>query len=211
MAADGGPCFVANRDSLGNTIWIHKQQGTLFPPETMTDGGIIYGFSKNTFPYNVFYKRQVDSSLTWYINVNDSLLARGIIGNIRVSAYSYNQDQSAVIAGSIYQGSAVNDRDHFFMKVANVGTPVTSLSKPKRGTLSNETLAPWPNPTGGTLYLKQHFDKAEVHFYTVAGKEMGSYAIRFGQPIDVSAFPQGLYFYRAVIDGKAYSGRVLRR
>ncbi|HRH35880.1 MAG TPA: T9SS type A sorting domain-containing protein, partial [Catalimonadaceae bacterium] len=101
--------------------------------------------------------------------------------------------------------------DPLFIKIANVGTPVTSLSKPKPGPLKNETLAPWPNPTGGTLYLKQHFDNAEVRLYNLAGKEVGQYNIHFGQPIDVSAFLAGVYLYRAVIDGKAFSGKIIKQ
>lgn len=211
LGGDGGPCLVANYDSLSNKKWMHKQVGILFPPQGMTDGNVVYGFSKNVFPFNVFYKRQVDSSTSWYMSVNDSLLARGIIGNILVSDYTYFEDQSAIIAGTIYQGSSVNQRDPFFMKVANVGTPVTSLLKPKRGPLKNETLAPWPNPTGGTLYLKQHFDQAAVHVYNMAGKEVGSYQMRFGQPINISGFETGVYLYRAVIDGKAYSGKIIKQ
>jgi hypothetical protein len=210
IGGDGGPCLVANYDSLSNKKWMHKEVGVLYPPQGMTDGGVVYGFNPNLPPYNVFYKRAPDSTTTWYMNIDDSLQTRGIVGSIEVKAYTYFEDQSAIFAGTIYQGSFLNQRDPFFMKVANVGTPVTSLTKPKRGTLSNETLAPWPNPSGGTLYLKQHFDKAEVHFYTVSGREIQTDTVRFGQPIDISSFAPGLYLYRAVIDGKPFSGKVMR-
>jgi hypothetical protein len=210
LGGDGGPCIVANYDSLSNKKWMHKEIGVLYPPQGMTDGGVVYGFNPNFPPYNVFYKRAPDSTTTWYMNIDDSLQTRGIIGSIEVKAYSYFEDQTAVIAGTIYQGSSINQRDPFFMRIANVGTPVTSLTKPKRGTLSNETLAPWPNPSGGTLYLKQHFDKAEVHFYTVSGREVQTDTVRFGQPIDISSFAPGLYLYRAVIDGKPFSGKVFK-
>jgi hypothetical protein len=209
IGGDGGPCIVANYDSLSNKKWMHKEIGVLYPPQGMTDGGVVYGFNPNLPPYNVFYKRAPDSTTTWYMNIDDSLQTRGIVGSIEVKAYTYFEDQSAIFAGTIYQGSFLNQRDPFFMKVANVGTPVTSLTKPKRGTLSNETLAPWPNPSGGTLYLKQHFDKAEVHFYTVSGQEVQTDNVHFGQPIDISAFSLGLYLYRAVIDGKPFSGKLM--
>ena len=210
IGGDGGPCIVANYDSLSNKKWMHKEIGVLYPPQGMTDGGIVYGFNPNFPPFNVLYKRAPDSTTTWYMSIDDSLQTRGIIGSIEVKAYSYFEDQTAVIAGTIYQGSSINQRDPFFMRIANVGTPVTSLTKPKRGTLSNETLAPWPNPSGGTLYLKQHFDKAEVHFYTVSGREVQTDTVRFGQPINISSFAPGLYLYRAVIDGKPFSGKVVK-
>ena len=211
IGGDGGPCLVANYDSLSNKKWMHKEVGVLYPPQGMTDGSVVYGFNPNLPPYNVFYKRTTDSTTTWYMNIDDSLQTRGIVGSIEVKAYTYFEDQSAIFAGTIYQGSSINQRDPFFMRVANVGTPVTALTKPKRGTLSNETLAPWPNPSGGTLYLKQHFDKAEVHFYTVSGREVQTDTVRFGQPIDISSFAPGLYLYRAVIDGKPFSGKVMRQ
>jgi len=210
VGGEGGPNFVSTYDSLLNKRWLHKKIGVLYPPQGMKDGGVVYGFNPNSAPYNVFYKRAPDSTTTWYLNVDDSLQARGVIGSIIVNSYTYFEDQSAIFAGTINLGSAINDRDPFFMKVANVGIPITSLSKPKKGPLANETLAPWPNPTGGNLYLKQHFDKAEIHFYGINGKEMGSYKINFAQAIDISAYPTGIYLYRAVIDGKGYSGKVVR-
>jgi len=210
VAGDGTKTFVSIYDSTQSKIWKKNDNGILAPPQGMKDSTVVFGYSSGFAPFNFFYRFRADSSQVWFFNMRDSLTQRGYPGIVDWFSFAYFPDESAVFAGSYYESGATG-YDPFFMRVANVGTPVTSLSKPKRGTLSNETLAPWPNPTGGTLYLKQHFDKAEVHFYTVGGKEMGSYAIRFGQPIDVSAFPQGLYFYRAVIDGKAYSGRVLRK
>ena len=211
----GSPSVVGLYDSLQNKIWLKKDTGVQVSPQAMVDGSVLVGYSyKPTPPTKYFQRMATDSSTIWKISFGDSLIARGYPGSVNINAFASFPDESAVFAGTYRWdgvGTTNTKNDPIFLKIANVGTPVTSLSKPKRGTLSNETLAPWPNPTGGTLYLKQHFDKAEVHFYTVGGKEMGSYAIRFGQPIDVSSFPQGLYFYRAVIDGKAYSGRVLRR
>jgi hypothetical protein len=143
------------------------------------------------------------------MSIKDSLMAMGINNAVNLKCFTFFEDQSAVIAG-IVQNPATN-RDPIFIKISNIGTPVTSLTKPKKGTLSNETLAPWPNPTGGTLYLKQHFDKAEIHFYSISGKAMGSYKINFAQSIDICSFPQGIYLYRAVIDGKSYSGKIIRQ
>ena len=211
MAGETGPTRVAYLDSSQNKIWMHEQTSILYPPQVMTDGNIVYGFNKNTVPYNVFFKRQKDSTTTWFFNLSDSLSNRGIGGDVLVGGYFYFPDSSGLFAGTIYQGNSLFDRDPFFIKIAKVGIPVTSLSKPTQGTLANETLAPWPNPTGGTLYLKQHFDKAEIRLYNLAGKEMGQYQIRFGQAIDISLYSQGIYFYRAVIDGKHYSGKIIKR
>jgi hypothetical protein len=145
--------------------------------------------------------------------LKDSLLARSLLGVVQINAFCYFEDQSAVLAGTYRwdgTGTTNTKEDPIFLRISNVGIPVTSLTKPKRGTLSNETLAPWPNPSGGTLYLKQHFDKAEVHFYTVSGREVQTDTVRFGQPIDISSFATGLYMYRAVIDGKPFSGKVVK-
>jgi hypothetical protein len=127
---------------------------------------------------------------------------------MRVKVFNYLDDQSAVAAGVLDNG--LTYFDPIFLKIANVGTPVTSLSKPKKGPLQNETLAPWPNPSDGTLYLKQHFDKAEIHLYQLSGQEVAQYQIRFGQPIQIHQLPAGLYLYRAVIDGKAFSGKIVK-
>jgi hypothetical protein len=40
---------------------------------------------------------------------------------------------------------------------------------------------------------------------------MGSYTIAFGQAIQVQDYPAGIYLYRAVIDGKAYSGKIVKQ
>jgi hypothetical protein len=211
IGGQSGPCIVGQVDSLKQKYWIKKEVGTQIPPQAMTDGSIVFGYKKGVPPYQVFYRVAMDSSYVWNMPLRDSLVARGLVGNLTLKCFTYFEDQSAVVAGYYSDGNAITQEDPFFIKISNVGTPVTSLSKPKKGSLQNETLAPWPNPSSGTLYLKQHFDKAEVRFYNLSGKEMGQYQIRFGQPIELSALPPGLYLYRAVIDGKSYSGKVVKR
>jgi len=211
IAAEGGPSVVGQCDSLLNKYWLKKEVGTQIPPQAMTDGSVVFGYSKGFPPYQVFYRVGVDSSYIWNMPIRDSLVTRGYWGNLRLKCFTYFEDESAVVAGYYNDGNATTAEDPFFIKISNVGTPVTSLSKPKRGPLKNETLAPWPNPTGGTLYLKQHFDMAEVRLYNLAGREVGQYNIHFGQPIDVSAFPAGVYLYRAVIDGKPFSGKIIKQ
>jgi hypothetical protein len=209
VSGQAGPCIVGQVDSLKQKYWLHKQIGTQIPPQAMTDGSVVFGYLTSIGPPNPFYRIGPDSNLIWYISIKDSLIARGIDNAVRLNCFTFFEDESAVIAG-VVQNPATS-RDPIFIKISNVGTPVTSLSKPKKGPLQNETLAPWPNPSSGTLYLKQHFDKAEVRFYNLSGKEMAQYQIRFGQPIELSALPSGLYLYRAVIDGKSYSGKVVKR
>jgi hypothetical protein len=209
IAAQGGPCFVGMVDSIKQIYWLRKDIGTQVPPQAMVDGSVIFGYVTSVGVNNTLYRLASDSSQIWFITIKDSLAAKGINGVMQVKVFNYLDDESAVAAGVMYNGS-LNREDPIFIKIANVGTPVTALSKPKRGTLSNETLAPWPNPSGGTLYLKQHFDKAEVHFYTVSGREVQTDTVRFGQPINISSFAPGLYLYRAVIDGKPFSGKVVR-
>jgi hypothetical protein len=213
MAGSGAPDIIAAYDSSQNKIWMRQEQGVQQPPQAMRDTSIVFGYSLAVWPFQYFTRLRLDSSQVWFFNMRDSLNARGILGSLNINSYAYYDDESAIFAGEISQDDGIppdTDNDPFFMRVANVGTPVTALTKPKRGTLSNETLAPWPNPSGGTLYLKQHFDKAEVHFYTVSGREVQTDTVRFGQPIDISSFATGLYMYRAVIDGKPFSGKVVK-
>lgn len=205
----GGPCLVGQYDSLLNKYWLRKDVGTQVPPQAIVDGSVIFGYVGPT-QSNTLYRVRADSSEYWKITIKDSLASRGINGVMRVNCFSYFDDESAIVAG-VMSRDAPYYEDPIFLRIANVGTPVTSLLKPKKGPLANETLAPWPNPTGGTLYLKQHFDKAIIHLYSLAGKEMGEYRIRFGQPMDISQFESGIYLYRAVIDGKLYSGKILKR
>ncbi len=209
VAGDGMNTFVSMYNKSKSKVWLKTENGILAPPQGMKDSTVVFGYSSGFYPYNYFYRFRSDSSLVWFFNMRDSLTQRGLPSVVDFFSYTYFPDQSAVFAGAYYESGAT-DHDPFFMRIANVGTPVTSLTKPKRGTLSNETLAPWPNPSGGTLYLKQHFDKAEVHFYTVSGREVQTDTVRFGQPIDISSFAPGLYLYRAVIDGKPFSGKVVR-
>ena len=210
FGAQGSPIVTGLFDSLRTRIWMKKDTGVAIMPQAMTDGSLLLGVTQRPNPPLYKFERLGnDSSIVWYLNLKDSLLARGYYGALILSAYTFFGDESAVVTGTLYQ-NGTTAKDPIFIKIANVGTPVTSLSKPKKGPLSNQTLAPWPNPTGGTLYLKQHFDKAEIHFYSISGKTMGSYKINFAQSIDISAFPQGVYLYRAVIDGKGYSGMVVR-
>jgi len=212
IGGEGSPSFVGVYDSTKNKVWLKKDYGTLAPPQAMNDGSVVFGYTTGIAPFMYFYRFNQDSTLKWFFNVKDTLVNRGFPGYLDIYSFTYFEDESAVFAGNYRDDSApANTReDPIFLRIANVGTPVTSLFKPKRGTLSNETLAPWPNPSGGTLYLKQHFDKAEVHFYTVSGREVQSDTVRFGQPIDISSFAPGLYLYRAVIDGKPFSGKVVR-
>jgi hypothetical protein len=210
IGGEGGPCVVGQYDSLANKYWMRKDIGTQVPPQAIIDGSVLFGYVTSFGTNNSLFRVRSDSTEQWKIVIKDSLAARGINGVMQVKSFSYFEDESAVAAGVMYNGSNFQE-DPIFIKIANVGTPVTSLSKPKKGPLQNETLAPWPNPSSGTLYLKQHFDKAEVRFYNLSGKEMGQYQIRFGQPIELSALPPGLYLYRAVIDGKSYSGKVVKR
>jgi hypothetical protein len=209
VSGDGVNTFVSMYNNSKTKIWKKNENGILAPPQGMKDSTVVFGYSSGFYPYNYFYRFRSDSSLVWFFNMRDSLTQKGLPGGVDFFSYTYFTDESAVFAGTYYE-SGTTGNDPFFMRVANVGTPVTSIFKPKRGTLSNETLAPWPNPSGGTLYLKQHFDKAEVHFYTVSGREVQTDTVRFGQPIDISSFAPGLYLYRAVIDGKPFSGKVVK-
>jgi len=214
IGGSGAPDIIGAYDSTKNKIWVRTEQGVQQPPQSMEDGSLVFGYSLATWPLQYFARLRSDSSTVWFFNMRDSLNARGILGSLNINSFAYFEDESAVFAGEISQDDGIppdTDNDPFFLRISNVGTPVTSLSKPKQGTLSNETLAPWPNPTGGTLFLKQHFDKAEIHFYSISGKTMGSYKINFAQSIDVSSFKSGIYFYRAVIDGKSYSGKVVKQ
>ena len=214
IGAQGSPSIVGLYDSLRNNIWMKKDTGVQVAPQAMVDGSILVGYSfKPTPPTKYFQRLAEDSSTIWKISFSDSLIALGYPGSVTITSFTSFPDESAVLAGYyIWDGAGTTNtkEDPIFLRIANVGTPVSALTKPKRGTLSNETLAPWPNPSGGTLYLKQHFDKAEVHFYTVSGREVHTDTVRFGQPIDISSFAPGLYLYRAVIDGKPFSGKVMR-
>jgi hypothetical protein len=215
IAGQGSPCRIGLYDSLQQKIWMKSDTGILIAPQAMTDGSLMFGYSyRPQSPTKYFQRMAADSSTIWKMSFGDSLIDRGYPGSVKMNAFTSFPDGSAVLAG-IYRwdgaGTTNTKEDPFFLRIANVGTPVTSLTKPKRGTLSNETLAPWPNPSGGTLYLKQHFDKAEVHFYTVSGREVQTDTVRFGQPINISSFAPGLYLYRAVIDGKPFSGKVVRQ
>ena len=214
ISGQGSPCRIGLFDSLQQKIWMKSDTGILIAPQAMTDGSLMFGYSyRPQSPTKYFQRMAADSSTIWKMSFGDSLIDRGYPGSVKMNAFTSFPDGSAVLAG-IYRwdgaGTTNTKEDPFFLRIANVGTPVTSLTKPKRGTLSNETLAPWPNPSGGTLYLKQHFDKAEVHFYTVSGREVQTDTVRFGQPIDISSFAPGLYLYRAVIDGKPFSGKVFK-
>jgi hypothetical protein len=214
IGAQGNPSLLGVYDSLSNKIWLRKENAQVLPPQAMTDQSIVFGFYSGIAPYQALYRIRKDSSFIWNIAFKDSLEARNLLGYADIKSFAFFDDESAVLAGTYRwdgAGSSNTKDDPIFLRISNVGTPVTALSKPKRGTLINETLAPWPNPSGGTLYLKQHFDKAEVHFYTVSGREVQTDTVRFGQPIDISTFAPGLYLYRAVIDGKPFSGKVVRQ
>lgn len=210
IGGQGNPSRVGNVDSSNIIYWFRSDDGVQVPPQAMTDGSTVFGYQTGPPSYQTMFRLGPDSSAVWDMALKDSLVVRGMNGFVQIRAFTYFEDQSAVLAGSYYLNGTTS-YDPFFMKVANVGTPVTSLLKPKRGPLANETLAPWPNPTGGTLYLKQHFDMAEIHLHNLSGKEMGEYKIRFGQPVEISGYPAGVYLYRAVIDGKLYSGKILKR
>lgn len=173
------------------------------------DGSFVY-FTSNV-NNNRVWKRNADTSVAWTFNLltNSSILPGT---QKRLTSVLYNEDQSAIFSGTLQSGSDTALRqDPYIVKIAHVGTPVTSLVKPKKGSLANESLAPWPNPTSSTVYLKQHFNKAEVRMYNLAGKEMGVYHLRFAVPIDVSGYESGVYLYRAVIDGKFFSGKIIKR
>jgi len=47
--------------------------------------------------------------------------------------------------------------------------------------------------------------------YNLAGRELGVYQLRFAVPIDISGYESGIYLYRAIIDGKSYSGKIGKR
>ena len=211
----GSPSIVGLFDSLQNRMWLKKDTGVQVSPQAMVDGSILVGYCyKPTPPTKYFQRLAADSSTIWKISFGDSLIARGYPGSVNINAFTSFPDQSAVLAGDYRwdgAGTTNTKEDPIFLRISNIGTPVTSLSKPKKGPLANETLAPWPNPTGGTLYLKQHFDKAEIRLYNLAGKEVGQYQIRFGQPINISNLESGLYLYQAVIDGKAFSGKIIKQ
>ena len=209
IGGQGNPSRVGNVDSLKAKYWLRSDNGVQVPPQAMTDGSTVFGYKTGPPSYQTMYRLGPDSSTIWNMALKDSLVERGMNRFVQIKSFAYFEDQSAVLAGWYYLNGTTS-YDPFFMKVANVGTPVTSLIKPKKGPLANESLAPWPNPTSGTLYLKQHFDRAEIHIYTIAGKEVGSYSIGFAQPIDISGYEAGIYLYRAVIDGKCYSGKIVK-
>lgn len=176
---------------------------------THTDGSFIYN-ETNGGNVSKLIKRNYDSSIVWNFNIANSSTAVPYAGK-SINSSIYNEDGSAIFAGIISYTDTAYKGDPYLIKIAHVGTPVTSLVKPKKGTLANESLAPWPNPTSTTVYLKQHFNRAEVHVYNMAGKEMGVYHLRFAVPIDVSGYESGVYLYRAVVDGKNYSGKIVKR
>ncbi len=209
VGGQSNPSIVGHQDSLKNFYWSRRDNGVQIPPQAMQDGSTVFGYKTGAPLFQTLYRLGPDSSTIWNMRLKDSLVTRGMNGFVEINCFTYFEDQSAVLAGKYYL-SGLTDFDPIFLRISNVGTPVTSLSKPKRGTLSNETLAPWPNPTGGTLYLKQHFDKAEIRLYTLTGREVGQYQIRFGQPIEISHLKGGVYLYRAVIDGKSYSGKIIK-
>ena len=212
IGAQGNPSVIGALDSLGNKRWLKKENGQIIPPQAIVDQSIVFGYRIGVPPYQVLYRMGIDSSYVWNIAFRDSLVARGFSGNVDLTCFAFLEDESAVIAGNYNGGTGSSTgQDPFFLRIANIGTPVTSVIKPKKGPLANESLAPWPNPTSGTLYLKQHFDKAEIHIYTIAGKEVGNYKIGFAQPIDISGYSSGVYLYRAIIDGKLYSGKIVKQ
>jgi hypothetical protein len=214
IAGQGSPSRIALYDSLQQLRWMKRDTGILIAPQAMTDGSILFGYSyRPQSPTKYFQRIAADSSTIWKMSFGDTLIARGLPGSVNINAFTPFPDGSAVLAGTYrWDGVGTTDTkdDPIFLRISNVGTPVTSLSKPKKGSLQNETLAPWPNPSDGTLYLKQHFDKAEIHLYQLSGQEVAQYQIRFGQPIQIHQLPAGLYLYRAVIDGKAFSGKIVK-
>ena len=196
-------------DSLRNKFMFIKPYYAVWNVVTPhSDGSFIYN-ETNGGNVSHLIKRSYDSTIVWNFNIADP--SSSVPFSIKsINCSIYNDDQSAIFAGNVGVDTAYRS-DPYLIKIANVGTPVTSLVKPQKGILANESLAPWPNPGSTTVYLKQHFHSAEVRLYNLSGKEMGYYQLRFAQPIDVSGYRQGIYLYRAIIDGKAYSGKIIKR
>ena len=205
---DGYYNYLRTYDSTRNYLETIKTIRDIPFANTHTNGTYVFhSYRGNQSGW--LEKRNLDTSIAWRKDLNQSVLLPGV--PIRITGVVYNEDESAVFSGYYPFIDTAYRSDPYLIKIANVGTPVTSLIKPKKGILANESLAPWPNPSSSTVYLKQHFNRAEIHLYNMAGKEMGQYHLQFAQPIDVSGFESGIYLYRAVVDGKAFSGKIIKR
>jgi len=195
-------------DSLRHKFLSIRPAYSVRVTHTHTDGSFVYNRTDGGVVSQLI-KRNYDSTIVWNFNIATASTAVPYPYK-KINSVIYNEDQSAIFAGTVGVDTAYMS-DPYLIKIANVGTPVTSLIKPKKGILANESLAPWPNPSSSTVYLKQHFNRAEIHLYNMAGKEMGQYHLQFAQPIDVSGYESGIYLYRAVVDGKAFSGKIIKR
>ena len=70
---------------------------------------------------------------------------------------------------------------------------------------------PYPNPTRSLFQFKKEYQKGEVHFFALNGKLMKSETLQTKGLIDISRFPVGTYFYRAILDGKPHSGKIVKQ
>nr|HPI12429.1 hypothetical protein [Catalimonadaceae bacterium] len=124
FGSNGSPAFAGLLDSLGTRIWMKKDTGTQIAPQAMSDGSILVGYSQRPkIPHHTFARYGADSSTIWFLNLEDSLSARGLQGYLMLKAYTFFDDQSAVVAATLVQGTVVpyTDEDPFFIKIANVG------------------------------------------------------------------------------------------
>lgn len=199
--------FLGKFNSLGIKLWGGEQSGGILPIPLManSDSSLIanYGFSASDIRVVRLGK---DSSIIWSLNnVNSS-----ITGFKQFYGMLYNGDDTGILVGSVTKPTNPVGPYFYVAKFSGVGYPYdpTGLKQPH---LVQKDAFPFPNPSAGLLQLKKEYQKGEIHFFTLSGKCMKSETLKTKGLIDISAFPSGTYFYRAILDNKPHTGKIIKQ
>jgi len=193
--------YLARYDTNRNKIWGGFQSIRTSVPYVFADGGFILVPS-----FRILTRFRADSSIKWSISTGIGLIP----GGKSISDMYFFSDES-VLAVGMQSLSSLQQRNVWLARITNFGQPVPVYLEVKDGPRITENLIPWPNPASDKIFLKQEYLLADIKLYTTAGREVGQYRLQSGAPIDISGLEQGMYLYRAMIDGKGYSGKIIKQ
>jgi len=195
--------FGKNDFFTGQRIWGGEQTGG-FGPFLMNEDGSILANRSVSFSELQINKYGPDSSLIWS---STSLLSNGYRRALFDMLYLGND--TGIVVGVQYNQTNPTGPFFYIAKFSGVGYPFDPLGI-KQPHLVKKDAFPFPNPTTGLFRLKKEYQKGEIHFFALSGKLMKSEMLVTKGMIDISGFPAGTYFYRAILDGRPHTGKIVK-